>query len=751
MFEALKTQLESLGHLCTGVWRGAKDMAQSIVDHPLDAVGEFANGVPIVGHIKGLVHFATGDTEGGIHAEEVASRTLVVMGAAALTGMTGGLAAPILGGVIGGVLADGILTGIETQRKGKYDPQGGIDIGTNVVRDIQKGDMEHLGTDIFDGVVLAAGDGMVGSSTVKGPAKVGKTTKVFRVEGKSLVRNGDGSQLSHFRAGDNQRIFHYQGAVVAREHLPALTDPESLRTGHAPLEPRGTIHEEPSGSNTGRGGPKPGRGGPKSGRGGDPPIDRALGLISPDLFDDKGNMIFLNFGNEDRAYGYYAQKVTEHRKLAAKYRPLFEQAKSRSSTVTERTHQIRVKSFEVLTRELEDIERDAVTERERETDNYRGVLKVDIKAPRQYGLETSRYTPIFEKMIPDSFRAEPLWIRHLPTSILKLINEHPVGFGKVRRFRYRRVAAMSGATAIHIKQLPHVSKTEPVDSEDVTPRTIAHCRHVKTIRPATAEAPAETSEHYEYLVKFDKDQPAEWYPEQLVALNLRKAFYERAMASAKPVSSVKRSPDDNGKLLVERPDGSWDEIDPRQIFWDEQESGANPLGLRELDAIMYHLYRENPDDGVRARLHTDQLLPNANVLHAAPCADNDGSPVYIGSALHVNGGVHPCKIVSRFQSSRKACRVPYGGEEICHVGEYDLLPFVPEVMEFVEAERGHPPPLRRPILGGYEADGKRLYHAIALVDGVWVPGKAAPHLNGAQVAYDDKENWRPDCKILCWK
>ena len=37
---------------------------------------------------------------------------------------------------------------------------------------------------------------------------------------------------------------------------------------------------------------------------------------------------------------------------------------------------------------------------------------------------------------------------------------------------------------------------------------------------------------------------------------------------------------------------------------------------------------------------------------------------------------------------------------------------------------------RRPVEGGYEEDGAKLYHAIAVVHGVRVPGKAGPHLVG---------------------
>ncbi|KAI1098487.1 hypothetical protein F4804DRAFT_324642 [Jackrogersella minutella] len=71
-------------------------------------------------------------------------------------------------------------------------------------------------------------------------------------------------------------------------------------------------------------------------------------------------------------------------------------------------------------------------------------------------------------------------------------------------------------------------------------------------------------------------------------------------------------------------------------------------------------------------------------------------------------------------------------------------------MEFVTAYGGRLPRGRRPIAGGHE-DGKALYHAIADIGGVWVPGKTGCHLNGAMVPYNNKEHWTQTYKILCWK
>ena len=62
----------------------------------------FADGVPVVGHIKGGVHYALGEEEKGETAMKSASRTTGVI--------IGGVAGTIVGGPAGGV-AGGIAGG----------------------------------------------------------------------------------------------------------------------------------------------------------------------------------------------------------------------------------------------------------------------------------------------------------------------------------------------------------------------------------------------------------------------------------------------------------------------------------------------------------------------------------------------------------------------------------------------------------------------------------------------------------------
>ncbi|EPQ54075.1 hypothetical protein GLOTRDRAFT_77982 [Gloeophyllum trabeum ATCC 11539] len=156
-----------------------------------------------------------------------------------------------------------------------------------------------------------------------------------------------------------------------------------------------------------------------------------------------------------------------------------------------------------------------------------------------------------------------------------------------------------------------------------------------------------------------------------------------------------------------------------------------------------------PPSGYRLPLTTTSAFPPLEQAGRPPCFDADGqSPVFLGSALFPNS-VHPCKIVP---SLNPPCRVPYGGGEHEHNGRYDLLPFTPETMEWVPTSHGRIPDGRRPVEGGYEEHGAKLYHALAQVSGIHVPGKTGEHLGGCNVAFGGAEHTiRENYAILCWK
>lgn len=137
------------------------------------------------------------------------------------------------------------------------------------------------------------------------------------------------------------------------------------------------------------------------------------------------------------------------------------------------------------------------------------------------------------------------------------------------------------------------------------------------------------------------------------------------------------------------------------------------------------IHQDPPPSGFRVPLTTTAPFPDPSQAGQPPFYDADGvSPVFVGSAL-LNGSVHPCKIGPHLQPFAS---VPYGGAEYGHHGRFDLLPFRPDQMEFVHTSHGVIPAGRRPVEGGYEENGNKLYHAVAVVNGVRVPGKTGEHL-----------------------
>ncbi|KZS88068.1 hypothetical protein SISNIDRAFT_460118 [Sistotremastrum niveocremeum HHB9708] len=160
-------------------------------------------------------------------------------------------------------------------------------------------------------------------------------------------------------------------------------------------------------------------------------------------------------------------------------------------------------------------------------------------------------------------------------------------------------------------------------------------------------------------------------------------------------------------------------------------------------------YSHPPASGYRIALTTTSPFPPLQST-LSPCswdADRE-SPIFFGSAIFARS-VHPCKIAPRLQPS---CRVPYAGREYEHHGRYDLLPFIPAMMELVPTSRGLIPEDRHPIEGGYEETGEKLYHAMGSVNGIMVPGKTAEHLGGCNLPFGGGEHvLRENYSILCWK
>jgi len=160
-----------------------------------------------------------------------------------------------------------------------------------------------------------------------------------------------------------------------------------------------------------------------------------------------------------------------------------------------------------------------------------------------------------------------------------------------------------------------------------------------------------------------------------------------------------------------------------------------------------------PPQGFRIAIDAGAPFPDPATSTATigqpPFVGAAGEPIYLGSAVIGEGTeVQPCKIVP---SLGRPCRILVAGAEVEHAGKFDLLPLTSD-MEWVTITSGPLPVGRRFVDGGFEKDGKRLYHAAATVEGISLPGKTGEHLGAAHIAHGGKEHIvQANYGVLCWR
>ncbi|KAM6489438.1 Fungal fruit body lectin domain containing protein [Amanita muscaria] len=551
----LISQLKSAWQFVTGDAEGAKETWHQFTEawsHPGQQIADMANSIPLIGHIKGIVHLIRGEKDEFWQAEEAATRTLVVLGAGALTVSTGGAAAPILAGVVAGLAYDGAVTGIESLRHEKFQPQGYIATGAETAKDWRGG--------LFDIVALGVGDGWLGSD-----GKLGRTTKVYRVEGESYARTG--------KWEGNRRLFPDGDGVVATSPTGKTTYP--------------TVKYYPRGNK----------------------LDGKVVVLGlGDKASLKGNMLFLNFGERARADAFYAQRVLQ-------YRDAVDNMIVRGERPIHEHHQMRVKSFRIMTRATKDLQQRAITEAEKAEGlkPYDGVLRVDITKSRgQYGCDRRIYTPLLRDAIKGSYEEFTPWIEHLPSPLLSLIADHQVAYGHVRVV-FVRLANSTLPTLLNSLLLPDLSKRlqdgskndtsnltgitlplsqfnehaiQQIEARDVPVVGLRQSRHAKCGRQVQTDV--NHGQHFEYLAEFP-DGTSHWYPSPLVADDLKEEFEALSIKGASEVAEVISA--SGTDLTVRRRNKSVDTVHQNQLFWLEEPENPGdlmPLHDEEIEALINH-------------------------------------------------------------------------------------------------------------------------------------------------------------------
>lgn len=135
-----------------------------------ETLNDVADGIPVVGHVKGGIHYACGDKQGGDKAMKSSSRTIGVVAGGVGGMVVAGPVGAVAGGIAGGQAMDGITTGIDSAVHREYRPNGGL---INGVGNMNKGEFSAgEGFDVIGGIAF---DGLGGYSAGQGvnPGKVG--------------------------------------------------------------------------------------------------------------------------------------------------------------------------------------------------------------------------------------------------------------------------------------------------------------------------------------------------------------------------------------------------------------------------------------------------------------------------------------------------------------------------------------------------------------------------------------------------
>ena len=140
-------------------------------------VSSFVDGIPVVGHTKGIIHYALGDKERGHKAIEASTRSTAVLGAGIATGgLGGGLALGAIAGLGTGVAYDATATGIDKAVNGKDSPLHGH-------MNLANADKMNP-NEIISSVFGVVGDAMTGM----GGAKMGKALRAKHIAKKTGQR-----------------------------------------------------------------------------------------------------------------------------------------------------------------------------------------------------------------------------------------------------------------------------------------------------------------------------------------------------------------------------------------------------------------------------------------------------------------------------------------------------------------------------------------------------------------------------------
>lgn len=208
-------------------------------------LNDAVDGVPVVGHAKGAIHYLVGDEIGGGKAMKSASRIVGVIAGGAGGLVVGGPVGAVAGGMAGGAAADAIISGADSAVHNEWRPYGQIAAWDAVLN--AKTDDEII-EGIIGGLATPAFDARGGIKAAKGFAPKAAKLPAVPVTRPNLPKLPKANQA--LKAGNKkaptaprgEKAPGTQGNAVGKQNPPVNGKgrPSTARTKPQPKQPQPT-------------------------------------------------------------------------------------------------------------------------------------------------------------------------------------------------------------------------------------------------------------------------------------------------------------------------------------------------------------------------------------------------------------------------------------------------------------------------------------------------------------------------------
>ncbi|KAM9306728.1 uncharacterized protein KZ484_000120 [Pholidichthys leucotaenia] len=201
------SQTVALGALIAG----DEDEAEEIFKEGLETIGDFVDGTPVVGHVKGAIHYACGDKTGGDKAMKSASRTTGAMAGGVGGFIVAGPAGAVFGGIEGATVMDVVTTVVDSAVHNEARPAGYIAQIEGIIENPKDPGQwfDLAATPVFDGLA-GYGAGEVYSRWKPAKQTHAMNKKIGGAATKDVVKNADAVRMkvSKGELPSNQSVTH---------------------------------------------------------------------------------------------------------------------------------------------------------------------------------------------------------------------------------------------------------------------------------------------------------------------------------------------------------------------------------------------------------------------------------------------------------------------------------------------------------------------------------------------------------------